>query len=360
MLLSRYRILIPFLFLIFLTACGDSDSSSENSSTDSIVSDAGTITVSQRTVETGSAFTLNYSLGSTASKQTRAKDLVGTVHWGDNTTDRISGEGQIQHTYTTAGTFSINIQVDSGTLIRLGDITVTTPNEILDRSRVFTAPSGGTSFVVPAGITSISVTAKGASGQDTSRSTGGQGGSSAVTINVTAGETLTLIVGGIDGTGGGGNIGSGGSAGNGGGRSAVERAGTPLIVAGGGGGGGSNSLQSCNGGNGGGASGSNGGNSNGNQGGFGGSGGTGGNGGVNSISSTVSRNGADGTATDGGRGGNSSNGGGGGGGGYGGGGGGASGQGVGGACGGGGGFALSGTTTAGGNVGNGSLVLVLQ
>lgn len=220
---------------------------------------------------------------------------------------------------------------------------------------MFSTPTDGMTFVVPSNITSIFVVAIGASGENTNRSVGGEGGRAEATLSVTAGETLTIIVGGTDGTGGGGSGGNGGDSGAGGGRSAIERSGVPLIVAGGGGGGGSNSVAMCAGGSGGGASGSNGGNSGGNGGGQGGSGGVGGNGGGTVVNSP----GSPGGSIIGGRGGNGSNGGGGGGGGFGGGGGGGGGGGIGGACGGGGGgHAPGGTTSVGGNVGDGSVTLM--
>jgi hypothetical protein len=104
-------------------------------------------------------------------------------------------------------------------------------------------------FVVPAGVTSIQVKLWGASGGESGSYVSGGGGfvwNPALTV--TAGETLTVIVGGpgVDvvgvNAGGFGGGGEGGSnplytwGGSGGGRSAILRGTTELITAGGGGG----------------------------------------------------------------------------------------------------------------------------
>lgn len=359
---NTFKVLFVITTYLLITSCSDSDSSSENNNHGY---EGIEISLESTTITAGDAVTVNYDLSAIATVNAKARskeDGIATINWGDSRETRIGNSGQARHRYNVAGSYTISILLD-GLSNSLEVATVSANNSSEASSSTsretfkFTSATGGTNFVVPAGVTSILVSAVGASGADGTlygvTSKGGEGGSASATIAVTPGETLTIIVGSTDGTGGGGAKGTGGNAGNGGGRSAVERAGTPLIVAGGGGGAGSSHLCG-NGGNGGGASGGKGGNSGGNIGGSGGSGGTGGAGGATVFSTA----GSAGTATDGGKGGNGTNGGGGGGGGYGGGGGGGGGGGIGGACGGGGGgYAPGGTTTAGGNVGNGRVYI---
>jgi len=115
------------------------------------------------------------------------------------------------------------------------------------------------SFTVPAGVSQITIDAFGAQGGGgccnaglASRSAGGSGGRIVATVAVTAGDLLTILVGGAgqdgaSGIAGGYNGGGRGgvsffqlapNGGGGGGASAVTRAGTAMVIAGGGGGGG--------------------------------------------------------------------------------------------------------------------------
>lgn len=106
------------------------------------------------------------------------------------------------------------------------------PSACSENSRDFTATGSAQSFTVPEGVTSLTITAAGAGGgignQDGAVWPGGRGASLVATVPVTAGESLTVIVGsrGEDGFDGGG----------GGGATAILRGTTPLLVAGGGGG----------------------------------------------------------------------------------------------------------------------------
>jgi hypothetical protein len=97
------------------------------------------------------------------------------------------------------------------------------------------------SYQVPSGICALTVTAQGGSGIVTASGTGRQGGKGAVitaTVPVSAGDRLTVVVGGA-GTLTFGAYG-GGSSGGGGGASVVATSEpVPLVVAGGGGGSGS-------------------------------------------------------------------------------------------------------------------------
>lgn len=109
--------------------------------------------------------------------------------------------------------------------------------------------ASGTEFVLPEGITEVYAEVRGADGGRGNFGRGGMGGLgglvSGTITGLVPGETLTVTVGGTDGTGGGGAAGAHSTepSGNGGGASAVWR-GTdvfsvtadPLLLAGGGGG----------------------------------------------------------------------------------------------------------------------------
>ncbi|MFC5914666.1 prealbumin-like fold domain-containing protein [Streptomyces pulveraceus] len=120
-------------------------------------------------------------------------------------------------------------------------------------------------FTVPAGICSLSVAAYGAAGGTGQYGVpGGRGAEVSASLDVTAGQVLTVDVGGAGhggddpdaaaqgGYGGGGRGGayrvggqiSGITAGGGGGRTVISAGPTPLIVAGGGGGGGASFFSS--------------------------------------------------------------------------------------------------------------------
>ena len=124
----------------------------------------------------------------------------------------------------------------------------------LSRTLTFSYTGSLQTFTVPTGITQLSVVLNGAGGQPGSYGTGGAGGFVSGTLNVIAGQVLTVIVGGSSGYGGGGTGAAGG--GNGGGRSAIQLvSGTDTVTAGGGGGAG---YQGSTGGSGGGLSGTSG------------------------------------------------------------------------------------------------------
>ncbi len=139
------------------------------------------------------------------------------------------------------------------------------------QSTTFSTPGGPISYTVPAGITAIGVTANGAQGGNGNGGSGGLGGQITCQLAVTAGQVLTLYVGGVgvNGTGGSTNAGGangGGSgyyyAGGGGGASDIRIGGTGLanrvVVAAGGGGGSYLCSTGCTGGAGGGTTGGNG------------------------------------------------------------------------------------------------------
>lgn len=106
-------------------------------------------------------------------------------------------------------------------------------------SQTFTFTGAQQTFVVPARVARLTIIASGASGGSGSSGAPGRGGRVTATVAVTAGEMLTVFVGGeglvAGGFNGGGNGGFS-TAGGGGGASEVRRGSTKLVVAGGGGG----------------------------------------------------------------------------------------------------------------------------
>lgn len=132
-----------------------------------------------------------------------------------------------------------------------------TPTDGFDECVRFTYSGGNQTFTVPAGVTELDVRVWAAGGGNSledqfsnSGHSGGGGGFTVGTVGVTAGDSLTVLVGQRGESGGVANFGGGGAAGNsfvgqttgggsGGGRSQVARSGTVLLVASGAGGAGS-------------------------------------------------------------------------------------------------------------------------
>ena len=133
-------------------------------------------------------------------------------------------------------------------LVPPGQTTGAAVGGLVPGSSNFAYTGADQTFVVPSGATTLQVLMSGAGGGRGTQgvSTGGNAGLVGGTLSVTAGETLTIVVGQ------GGSVGDGGSryggggqggtgypyGGSGGGRSAIRRAGADIVTAGGGGGGG--------------------------------------------------------------------------------------------------------------------------
>ena len=143
-------------------------------------------------------------------------------------------------------------QFDTGTLS--DTVTSGSDNVLLGAGTTTVTYTGDGTFVIPTGITSITVKTWGAGGGGGAGGTsgvggaGGGGGFAQATLTVTPSETIDVTVGVGGGAGTFPGSFSGGGAGAGG-RSAVERTGTPLLIAsgGGGGGGGDNSSSTAGG-----------------------------------------------------------------------------------------------------------------
>jgi len=111
-------------------------------------------------------------------------------------------------------------------------------------SVTFAAPGLGQSFMVPAGVSSLQVSTYGATGGGCDNEAGGDGALVTAALNVAAGSSLGIDVGGTPGncgssTGGGingGGTGGGANSAAGGGATDVKAGGTTLLEAGGGGG----------------------------------------------------------------------------------------------------------------------------
>jgi len=325
----------------------------------------GTVTISIAAPASGVAVAL-----ASTSKDGRVPDAV-TIVAGETTatfpvqTGGVSVDGELRIT-ATVGDSQRSAQMR---LLPRALPTAPAPNPYTPGTQTFLYTGASQQLVIPAGVTQIIVDAYGADGGNGSLAAGGRGGRVQATIPVTAGETLTITVGGAGrdragavGQAGGFNGGgaTNGDGGSGGGMSDIRRGGTFLVVAGAGGGAGTPAAGGA-GGAGGGLTGGNGVASGGGAG-LGGSQAAGGGGGAAGGIGTAGTAGASATGgTAGSRTASTQYGGGGGGGGYFGGGGGGGGTAAGGGGGGGSSYTIAGasavTHTQGVRVGNGEVVI---
>ena len=158
----------------------------------------------------------------------------------------ISAAGTNAHNATLAGNLRGYLVFSSGNWRNIG---FSGGAFVASGSAAFVYTGANQSWIVPPGVTAPTILLWGAGGAGGDVATGGGGGYCEATIAVTAGETLTVIVGqggiyqGTVGTsisafGGGGTATSTASIknGSGGGRSAIRRSSTELLTAGAGGG----------------------------------------------------------------------------------------------------------------------------
>lgn len=155
-------------------------------------------------------------------------------------------------TWSSAGTYSVTLKVTDGggcSSTASANVTVTSCGTIGSNTLTFNYTGSVQQWVVPGGVCKVLIETWGAQGGDPSTGRAGQGGYAKGELTVTAGQTLSVYVGGqgtttAGGWNGGGGPGSGTTEfGGGGGGSDVRYGGTTLnhrvIVAGGGGGAGS-------------------------------------------------------------------------------------------------------------------------
>jgi len=126
-----YIISVSCAFLI-LAACGGGDSSSDTSASSEgsnvVEGSSGTTTVRASVNISDNIASVDYQVLSQLSKNERNKDLFATIHWGDNTTDRITGSGSITHEYASPGQINISINSDGNDeVVRLGSFEVSPP-----------------------------------------------------------------------------------------------------------------------------------------------------------------------------------------------------------------------------------------
>ena len=115
----KYKaIAFTFLCAIFLSACSDGDSSTEDSSVIVTITGESGVTATFDTNEAtvDEVFEFFYDLG--------GDEFTATIHWGDNTTERVRGSGKARHRYKSSRTYSIAIQVDGQEGIRVGEVRV--------------------------------------------------------------------------------------------------------------------------------------------------------------------------------------------------------------------------------------------
>jgi len=121
---------ILFLICLFITACSDSDTSSDTpaagTSADTVRSAQGKF--SSTNLNEGDKLTLYYSISEDA-----------TVNWGDGTTTRISPKGSsTRHRYLFPGTYKVSIQPDGGTKELVGNVSVSSAKIASNNSTTIT------------------------------------------------------------------------------------------------------------------------------------------------------------------------------------------------------------------------------
>ena len=155
-------------------------------------------------------------------------------------------------TWSSAGTYAVTLKVTDGAGCSSStgtSVNVTSCGTIGSNTQTFAYSGSVAQWVVPGGVCKVRIEVWGAQGGDPSTGRAGRGGYAKGELDVTAGETLYVYVGGQGTTTAGGWNGGGGPGGStvefggGGGASDVRQGGTSLnqrvIVAGGGGGAGS-------------------------------------------------------------------------------------------------------------------------
>lgn len=228
-----------------------------------------TFTVLSSSVPAPTLTSLSPNVGQVGSNVTVT--LTGTNFVNGGTTISVSGAGVSVGTVTFVSATQVTAPfgIDPGASLGPRNVTVTTAGGTSGAQTFTVAAAGGSqifdftgssvNFTVPVGVTAVTIDAFGAQGGQganaaSGNGVGGPGGRVVATLPVTAGEVLTVFVGGQGGnasTGVAGTAGFNGGAaggaqgdagGGGGGASDVRQGGTALanriVVAGGGGGGG--------------------------------------------------------------------------------------------------------------------------
>ncbi len=126
--MNKYTVVFLVFVGIGLTGCGNKNSTSSGgaSASSSTVAEIGA-TDSGGTVQIkfkdnafiGESVTVEYTV-----KGQTGELLAGTMHWDDGSDDRVRGNGVIEHTYTSTGTYNIAFQADKELKKAVGTITV--------------------------------------------------------------------------------------------------------------------------------------------------------------------------------------------------------------------------------------------
>ncbi len=123
------------LLMGLLVACGNSNTSSENARSASETSETGAVLTTNfesAEVDAKGILSIEYTITSP-----NGEELAGTIHWGDNTTSRIKGAAEARHRYRSSGTYRVNVQLDDGSVFRLGQIRSTVDSSTGSGTKVF-------------------------------------------------------------------------------------------------------------------------------------------------------------------------------------------------------------------------------
>lgn len=136
--MNFFKICLFVFATLFLYACSDGDTSSEDTSVTETI-DGIQVTFSSSTVEVGEELVIAYTV---IDPETNLP-VSATIRWGDVTDDRLSiNETSISHIYNSAGTFNIAIQPDGGETQVIGSVIVTpAPVDSVSSSAVTPAPA---------------------------------------------------------------------------------------------------------------------------------------------------------------------------------------------------------------------------
>lgn len=139
---KSFKFIFVSLLVLSIAACGGSDSSTEESAAETVITPNGaTVTLASDEATVDEVFEIFFNLG--------GDQLTGTIFWGDNTTTRVRGSGTVRHIYRSANTFTVAIQVDGQAAEAVATVAVSpAPEESVSQSN----SSSSTASTPPAPI----------------------------------------------------------------------------------------------------------------------------------------------------------------------------------------------------------------
>ncbi len=128
--MNKHVVLLLISVCLVLSGCGDrKDTSSSGAGTDTELSRAENILTTEsgglvyvvydETVNVGDVVRFKYAVRNAAEE-----NQSGTLHWDDNSSSRVRGNGLLRHVYRAPGTYKIAIQTDGSEKVVVGAILV--------------------------------------------------------------------------------------------------------------------------------------------------------------------------------------------------------------------------------------------